>query len=69
MSGHTAEKREMTDGQTARHDNIDLTVVGGAGHVGIPLVLCFADSGLRVLINDLNEAALRSLREGVLPFI
>ena len=59
----------MTDGQTARHDNIDLTVVGGAGHVGIPLVLCFADSGLRVLINDLNEAALRSLREGVLPFI
>jgi UDP-N-acetyl-D-mannosaminuronic acid dehydrogenase len=69
MSGHPAEKREMTDGQTARHDNIDLTVVGGAGHVGIPLVLCFADSGLRVLINDLNEAALRSLREGVLPFI
>ena len=59
----------MSDGQTARHDNIDLTVVGGAGHVGIPLVLCFADSGLRVLINDLNEAALRSLREGVLPFI
>jgi UDP-N-acetyl-D-mannosaminuronic acid dehydrogenase len=58
----------MTDSQRS-HDDVDLTVVGGAGHVGIPLVLCFADSGLRVLINDLNEAALRTLREGVLPFI
>jgi UDP-N-acetyl-D-mannosaminuronic acid dehydrogenase len=58
----------MTDSPRA-HDDVDLTVVGGAGHVGIPLVLCFADSGLRVLINDLNEAALRTLREGVLPFI
>jgi UDP-N-acetyl-D-mannosaminuronic acid dehydrogenase len=61
--------REMNEGKAAHHDDVDLTVVGGAGHVGIPLVLCFADSGLRVLINDLNEVALRSLREGVLPFI
>jgi UDP-N-acetyl-D-mannosaminuronic acid dehydrogenase len=60
--------REMNDGKAA-HDDVDLTVVGGAGHVGVPLVLCFADSGLRVLINDPNEVALRSLREGVLPFI
>ena len=45
------------------------TVVGGAGHVGIPLVLCFADTGYRVLINDRNEAALRTLASGKLPFI
>jgi UDP-N-acetyl-D-mannosaminuronic acid dehydrogenase len=61
--------REMNEGKAAHYEDVDLTVVGGAGHVGIPLVLCFADSGLRVLINDLNEVALRSLREGVLPFI
>jgi len=59
----------MTPGGILDLDDVDLTVVGGAGHVGIPLVLCFADSGMRVLINDLNETALRSLREGVLPFI
>ncbi len=47
----------------------DLTVVGGAGHVGIPLVLSFADAGMTVNINDLNEAALTSLRAGKLPFI
>jgi UDP-N-acetyl-D-mannosaminuronic acid dehydrogenase len=47
----------------------DLTVVGGAGHVGIPLVLAFAEAGLTVNINDLNETALASLRAGKLPFI
>jgi UDP-N-acetyl-D-mannosaminuronic acid dehydrogenase len=47
----------------------DLTVVGGAGHVGIPLVLAFAEAGLRVNVNDLNERALEVLRSGKLPFI
>ena len=47
----------------------DLTVVGGAGHVGIPLVLALADAGLTINVNDLNETALATLRSGKLPFI
>jgi UDP-N-acetyl-D-mannosaminuronic acid dehydrogenase len=47
----------------------DVTVVGGAGHVGIPLVLAFAEAGLIVNVNDLNESALATLRSGKLPFI
>ena len=47
----------------------DLTVVGGAGHVGIPLVLAFAEAGLTVNVNDLNEATLATLKSGKLPFI
>ena len=47
----------------------DLTVVGGAGHVGIPLVLALADAGLTVNVNDLNETALAMLNSGKLPFI
>ncbi|MCF8478262.1 MAG: nucleotide sugar dehydrogenase [Pseudolabrys sp.] len=47
----------------------DITVVGGAGHVGIPLVLAFAEAGMTVNINDLNQAALDDLRGGKLPFI
>lgn len=47
----------------------DLTVVGGAGHVGIPLVLAFAEAGMTVNVNDLNEAVLVLLRSGRLPFI
>lgn len=47
----------------------DVTVVGGAGHVGVPLVLAFAEAGFTVNVNDLNETALATLRSGKLPFI
>jgi len=47
----------------------DLTVVGGGGHVGIPLVLAFAEAEMTVNVNDLNEAVLSLLRSGKLPFI
>ena len=53
-----------TSAQTA-----DLTVVGGAGHVGIPLVLSFASKGLKVNVNDLNLDNLGALAVGRLPFI
>jgi UDP-N-acetyl-D-mannosaminuronic acid dehydrogenase len=50
-------------------ENADVTVVGGAGHVGIPLVLALAEAGLRVNVNDLNSATLATLKSGKLPFI
>src|SRR5215467_6543848 len=53
----------------ARLDAADLTIVGGAGHVGIPLVLAFAEAGYRVNVHDVNHEALETLRSGRLPFI
>ena len=50
-------------------ENADVTVIGGAGHVGIPLVLALAEAGLRVNVNDLNQTSLDTLRAGQLPFI
>jgi len=47
----------------------DVAVVGGAGHVGVPLSLVLADRGLRTLIYDINEAAIKELQAGRLPFI
>ena len=47
----------------------DVAVVGGAGHVGIPLSLVLADHGLRTLIYDINQAALKKLQAGRMPFI
>jgi UDP-N-acetyl-D-mannosaminuronic acid dehydrogenase len=47
----------------------DLTLVGGGGHVGIPLVLAFAEAGFRVNVNDVDGAVLDTLRAGRLPFI
>jgi len=50
-------------------ENADITVVGGGGHVGIPLVLALAEAGLRVNVNDLNQDTLDTLRAGRLPYI
>jgi len=47
----------------------DLTIVGGGGHVGIPLVLAFAEAGYRVNVHDLNGEVLETLKSGRLPFI
>jgi UDP-N-acetyl-D-mannosaminuronic acid dehydrogenase len=55
--------------RTVNPQTADLTVVGGAGHVGIPLVLSFAAKGLKVNVNDLNLDNLACLRAGRLPFI
>jgi UDP-N-acetyl-D-mannosaminuronic acid dehydrogenase len=40
----------------------------GLGRVGLPLALCFADLGLRVLGVDNDRAKLESLRAGRMPF-
>jgi len=58
-----------TAAMPARLDCADLTVVGGAGHVGIPLVLAFAEAGYRVNVHDVNRDALATLQSGRLPFI
>jgi UDP-N-acetyl-D-mannosaminuronic acid dehydrogenase len=52
-----------------RVDEADLTIVGGGGHVGIPLVLAFAAAGLRVNVHDVDQQVLATLRSGRLPFM
>jgi len=46
----------------------DVVVVGGCGHVGLPLAIAFADRGLNVGIYDLNEDAVKLVESGQLPF-
>ena len=46
----------------------DVVVVGGCGHVGLPLGLAFADQGLRVALFDINEEAVSLVNGGALPF-
>jgi UDP-N-acetyl-D-mannosaminuronic acid dehydrogenase len=46
----------------------DVCVVGGCGHVGLPLAISFADRGLRVSIHDINDRAIALVREGRMPF-
>ena len=47
----------------------DVCVIGGGGHVGLPLALTFADVGLKTVIYDINPKVVASIREGKMPFI
>jgi UDP-N-acetyl-D-mannosaminuronic acid dehydrogenase len=47
----------------------DVVVVGGCGHVGLPLGLAFADRGLRVALYDVNQEAVDALSSGTMPFV
>ena len=47
----------------------DVVVVGGCGHVGLPLAIALADRGKRVGIYDVNEAAVKLVESGELPFV
>ena len=51
------------------HPTPEVCIVGGAGHVGAPLALSFARSGVATLILDTNQAALDQLAGGTLPFM
>ena len=46
----------------------DVVVVGGCGHVGLPLAIAFASRGSRVGIFDINDAAVKQVMSGELPF-
>jgi len=46
----------------------DVVVIGGCGHVGLPLAIAFADRGARVVIHDVSEPAVAAVNAGQLPF-
>jgi UDP-N-acetyl-D-mannosaminuronic acid dehydrogenase len=48
---------------------LDVVVLGGGGHVGLPLSLTFADAGLRVGIYDTNQTTLDRIAAGEMPFL
>ena len=49
--------------------DLDVVVLGGGGHVGLPLSLAFAAAGLRVGVFDTNQATLDRLAAGDMPFL
>lgn len=48
---------------------LDVVVLGGAGHVGLPLSLTLADAGMRVGIYDVAAETLDRIGQGEIPFL
>ena len=60
---------QRASASTPRTDRLDVTVVGGAGHVGLPLSLTFAAAGMRVGIFDIAQDTLDRVAAGEMPFV
>jgi UDP-N-acetyl-D-mannosaminuronic acid dehydrogenase len=46
----------------------DVVVIGGCGHVGLPLAIAFASRGLRVGIFDVSEPSVALVNSATMPF-
>lgn len=48
---------------------VKIAVVGGCGHVGLPLAMALADKGCDVVSYDINPAAVQMVNSGEMPFL
>ena len=47
----------------------DVIIIGGLGHVGLPLGIVLADTGLQVALYDIDKSKRAMLENGQMPFI
>jgi UDP-N-acetyl-D-mannosaminuronic acid dehydrogenase len=47
----------------------DICIIGGLGHVGLPMGISFANVGKKVLLYDINEKAIETVSKGKMPFV
>lgn len=47
----------------------EVCIVGGAGHVGVPLALVIANCGITTRIFDINTTAMQAMAAGKMPFM
>jgi UDP-N-acetyl-D-mannosaminuronic acid dehydrogenase len=46
----------------------DVVVIGGGGHVGLPLAIALADRGSKVVVYDISAKAVDLINSGTMPF-
>lgn len=51
--------------RTSKH----IVIVGGCGHVGLPLGLLFASRGVKVTLLDIDKAKVEKVNRGEMPFL
>src|SRR5438445_2179915 len=57
----------MAAARPVMNSSHDVIVVGGCGHIGVPLGLAFADRGLTVELYDVNDEAVEQVNRGESP--
>lgn len=64
----TLDRPGLEAGGPPKASTLDVVIVGGCGHVGLPLALSLADSGYRVGIDDIDRAKVEQVKAGQVPF-
>lgn len=47
----------------------DVCIIGGLGHIGLPLGISFAKAGKKVILYDINQHAIDVVSKGKMPFL
>ena len=47
----------------------NISIIGGAGHVGFPLGLIFSSRGFNVNLIDINNESIKKINSGIIPFL
>jgi len=55
--------------KTEKNKKCDVVIIGGLGHVGLPLGIAFAEKGLKVCLYDTNLKNGERVENGFMPFI
>eukprot|EP00929_Paragymnodinium_shiwhaense_P011728 TRINITY_DN11793_c0_g1_i1.p1 TRINITY_DN11793_c0_g1~~TRINITY_DN11793_c0_g1_i1.p1 ORF type:complete len:887 (-),score=185.01 TRINITY_DN11793_c0_g1_i1:215-2875(-) len=59
----------VRNGVNGKSSGLRVAIVGGAGHVGLPLTLSFAEHGHHVVVIDTDATKLQAIRAGQFPFL
>src|SRR3989344_7315194 len=62
-------KRQLGTMTYNSDNDFDIAIIGGLGHVGLPLGIVFADKGLKVCLCDIDKAKADMVNKGIMPFI
>ena len=63
------DRKENINSKEKNNNKYDVTIIGGAGHVGLPLGLSFANKKIKVCLLDINKKNLNKIKNGIMPFI
>ena len=53
----------------SEHTDSSVVIMGGGGHVGIPLGIALASKGIDVTLFDINEETVDTINSGELPIL
>ena len=62
-------KRQLGTMTDNSDNDFDIAIIGGLGHVGLPLGIVFADKGLKVCLCDIDKKKADIVKKGTMPFI